>query len=151
MIDRSKVKKMLVWNSDIKYKEKRYVIDIFKNGSCLYVSKESEKEFEADGPYRILSSSHCMEVPKDKYRPFKAEEITEEFLDYLFRMRVGNGQISKCTTVSSESGSIYLAGCWTTIDELYEDWEIKKLVYSVNDDGIVTKTYTDWMSAGVKE
>ena len=151
MIDRSKVKKMLVWNSDIKYKEKRYVIDIFKNGSCLFVSKESEKEFEADGPYRILSSFHCMEIPKDKYRPFKVEEITEEFFEYLFR-KTTEGKIYRITTIDYNSElCIRVSDGWISFEHLFNNYKMKKPIYSVNNAGTVTKTYTDWMSAGVKE
>jgi len=151
MIDRSKIKKMYVWDTDITYKVKRYVIDTFKDGSCLIVSEESEWSFENGEKYMTLNYLHYKEITEDKYRPFKVEETSEEFLDYLFRRKNGIGQISKCTTVSSMSGGVYITGFWKGLDDLYEDWEMKKPVYSVNSDGTITKTYTDWMPVGVKK
>jgi len=151
MIDRSKVKKMYVWGEDLERKRMRYVLDTFSDGSCLVVPEFAEYRFENGGKYVTLDYPHYEEITEEKYRPFKVEEITEEFFDYLFR-NTTDGKIHRITTIDYGSElCIRVSDGWMSLEHLFNNYKVKKPVYSVNDDGTITKTFTDWMPVGVKE
>ena len=150
MIDRSKIKKMYVWN-DNQDKVDRYIIDAFSDGSCLAVNVSHEKAFESGEAYSVRKWKHYAEIYEEEYRHFKVEEITEEFFDYLFR-RITNGNIYRVTMIDRNSKfCLRISDGWMSLGYLYSNFKMKKPIYSIDDAGIVTKTYTDWMPVGVKE
>ena len=152
MIDRSKVKKMYVWGEDLERKRMRYVLDTFSDGSCLVVPEFAEYRFENGGKYVTLDYPHYEEIPEDKYHPFKAEEITEEFFDYLFRHK-NTGRVCKIKYLNFNDGDnspFNIEKHWLTPKELFEEYEMKKPIWQMVN-AYMYKTYTDWMPAGVKE
>ena len=150
MLDRSKIKKMWVWNDD-QDEVDRYVIDIFSDGSCLAVPKFDEYMFENGGKYVTLNYLHYKEITEDKYRPFKAEEITEKFFDYLFRKK-GSTFITKIIGIRHiDNNCIYINNNWISVFDLYGKWEMAKPTLLILSDVKIKKAYTNWMPAGVKE
>ncbi len=151
MIDRSKVKKMYVWDADPACKEARYVIDTFNNGSCLVVAEMSEKRFEDGEQYTTLNYLHYKEISSEKYRPFKVKETTEEFFDYLFKNKE-SGIIHRVEAIDADSevSNVYIYNSWISVKDLYDDYKMKKPIWQMVN-AYMYKTYTDWMPAGVKE
>lgn len=151
MIDRSKVKKMYVWDTDPTYKVVRYVIDTFSDGSCLVVAEEYERRFENGKQYTTLNYLHYEKISEDKYHSFKEGEITEKFFDYLFRRR-DSRYIYKISAIDIDFQLIKISDRWFGSMALCEDWEMKKPYYILIDETrLVEKHYTDWIPAGVKE
>ena len=154
MIDRSKVKKMYVWNKECDNKLKRYVVVKNSDGSCYAVDYTSEGEWENNttSDITLMPYLHYKEIPEEKYRHFKAEEITEEFFDYLFRHK-NTGRVCKIKYLDFNDGDnspFNIEKHWLTPKELFEEYEMKKPIWQMVN-AYMYKTYTDWMPAGVKE
>jgi len=77
MLDRSECKKMWVWDGDKENPkdEKRIVIEIFDNGSCLVISKNTEEYFKAKHNFSVLQYDHCEEIQEPKKRLMTRDEV----------------------------------------------------------------------------
>jgi len=151
MIDRPKVKKM--WVADLRKdleenKYVRYVIVRNSDGSCLAVALTDEEEWEKrKGEVKLVYWRYCKEIPSEEYRPFKDEEITEEFFFFLFK-RKNDGIIYRIQSMAP--GGVKINGEWQTPYFLYKDWEIKRLMYRVISGHMAIFYPDEWEPAGVK-
>lgn len=88
MIDRSKCKKMLVWQNNEGAAEVRTVIDILNDGSCLVVSRSREKAFFDGGWYSASFYNHCKPIPK------KPELTDSEIMVKIWKHKQNNAYYS---------------------------------------------------------
>lgn len=75
MLDRSKCKKMLVWDDDRIGAGERIVIDVFPDGSCIAVDLGYEESFYAGGEYEIDIWDHYKETPEKTKRWMTHDKI----------------------------------------------------------------------------
>lgn len=93
MLDRSKCKKMLVWDNQEDIKEsdavERIVIDTCEDGSCICVDEIDTSRFTKGLHYNTTTWDNYKPIPEPSYRPF---ETLEEFMPYSgnwFRLTEG--------------------------------------------------------------
>ncbi len=140
-IKREDIKKMLVWDGD-NDGVKRFVICKTDNGYWA-VCNRSEEAFKDGTLFCIIEWEHAKPIPEPlpelKWRPFKADEIDEQLLDFYFRKKGDPGIVIKIMNLDILNAFIYINHTWKDLNKLFELYDMKETV-----DGI-------WHPAGVKE
>jgi len=75
MLDRSKCKKMLVWDAEKSAGEERIVIEILHDGGCLAIRPEYEDDFYDVWDFDYEHWTYCEEIPEKTKRLMTHDEI----------------------------------------------------------------------------
>ena len=124
MIDKSKVKKMLVWDSGRTEGQKLYVIDICDDG-CVAVRSDCEEDFLVNKTYETITWDHCKPIKEPTLN-----DLPEGWEDAWYRRKterkerriVGINPTKNLLFISVFGAVCPLLVC---LDDLREDWQIK--------------------------
>lgn len=114
MLDRSKCKRMLVWDAENPAGEERIVIEILPDGGCFAIRADDEKTFYDMWDYEKEHWTYCEEIQEKTKRQMTHDEIFAMIQEQLkkgvmvmFREEVGKTYFNSWSTVLPVEGCSY--------------------------------------------
>ena len=133
MLDRSKCKKMHVRHGETGPWYERIVIEVFEDGRCIAVTKNSKKGFEEGYAFHTETWAHYEEIPEKKMRWMTHDEIfvmmQEELKEGVLVLFKQEGSEYKWTDWSTER-KISISRYTTDLGKTWNKLEVAELVFN---------------------
>ena len=142
-IKEENVEKMLVWDREDDEPIERFVI-CKMNNYYWAVYDADDKSFLNKSNIKLTKWQHAKPLPKEKWRPFKPEEIDPLLLKYIARSKTFGyiaaiQGIKNVKNTDDDDYGVMIGAKWYTLEAFFDYFEISN------------PNLINWQPAGVKE